>query len=88
MPGDSDWLAYWNVLGAVAWIESKRFQKVTLQFPDELLAESTLVAAAIQHECVSRQILAQVSAQIARPQQYLKESCAQLLSTPADFSAG
>lgn len=60
--GNLDWLKHWDVLGTVAWIESQHFEKVTLQFPDELLAESTLVAAAVQIECASRSISAQVSA--------------------------
>ncbi|KAL3143282.1 hypothetical protein ABBQ38_002125 [Trebouxia sp. C0009 RCD-2024] len=59
--GNLDWLKHWDVLGTVAWIESQHFEKVTLQFPDELLAESTLVAAAVQIECASRSISAQVS---------------------------
>lgn len=60
-PRGSGWLKYWDVLETVAWVESNCFKRVTLQFPDELLAESTLVAAAIQHECVTRQISTQVS---------------------------
>ena len=61
----SDWPTYWDVLGSVAWIESNCFKRVTLQFPDELLAESTLVAAAIQHECAIRQMSTQVSGQLS-----------------------
>lgn len=59
--GGAGWLTYWDVLGTVAWIESKHFERITLQFPDELLAESTLVAAAVQHECANRNMPAQVS---------------------------
>lgn len=57
----SEWLKQWDVLKTVTWIESNCFKRVTLQFPDELLAESTLVAAAIQRECATRQISIQVS---------------------------
>lgn len=57
----SDWLIQWDVLKTVTWIESNCFKRVTLQFPDELLAESTLVAAAIQQECATRHISTQVS---------------------------
>ena len=63
--GAPDWITCWDVLETVAWIESNCFKRVTLQFPDELLAESTLVAGAIQHECANRQILAQVSGQLS-----------------------
>ena len=61
----SDWLTYWDVLETVAWIARNCFKRVTLQFPDELLAESTLVAAAIQHECATRKISTQVSGQLS-----------------------
>ena len=57
----SDWLIQWDVRKTITWIESNCFKRVTLQFPDELLAESTLVAAALQQECVTRHISTQVS---------------------------
>lgn len=60
----SDWLTQWDVLNTVTWIKSNSFKRVTLQFPDELLAESTLVAAAIQHECAARQISTQASGHV------------------------
>lgn len=57
----SAWHSQWDISGTVAWIASRGFTKVTLQFPDELLPESTVVAAAIQQECIKIDLAAQVS---------------------------
>lgn len=53
------WRTQWDIAGTVAWIVSRGFSRVTLQFPDELLQESTVVAAALQKECAIRDIPAQ-----------------------------
>ena len=53
------WHTQWDIAGTVAWIVSRGFSRVTLQFPDELLQESTVVAAALQKDCATRDIPAQ-----------------------------
>ena len=58
---DAQWRTRWDVHGTVDWIETRGLTKVALQFPDELLQESTLVAAAVQQECSKRDVAAQVS---------------------------
>ena len=55
------WHTQWDIPGTVAWILSRGFSRVTLQFPDELLQESTVVAATLQQECAERDIPAQAS---------------------------
>ncbi|KAL0034135.1 hypothetical protein WJX79_011070 [Trebouxia sp. C0005] len=55
------WRTQWDIAGTVSWIVSRGFSRVTLQFPDELLQESTVVAAALQKECATRDTPAQVS---------------------------
>ena len=83
---DPNWLKHWDVVGTVAWIESEHFGRVTLQFPDELLAESTLVAAAVQHECASRNISAQVRA--VNCSYSTRSGSPERTATSAGFSAG
>ena len=61
--GDCKWRDDWDVPGTVAWVKSRGFTRVTLQFPDELLQESTLVAAAVQHDCTEIELAVQVSEQ-------------------------
>jgi len=55
------WHTQWDIAGTVAWIVGRGFSRVTLQFPDELLQESTVVAAALQKEFATRVIPAQAS---------------------------
>ena len=83
---EKDCLTYWDVLGTVVWIESNCFKRVTLQFPDELLAESTLVAAAIQRECATRQVSTQVRGQLSGSSKMYNSK--QWLGYLAGFSAG
>lgn len=61
--GDCKWRDDWDVSGTVAWVKSRGSTRVTLQFPDELLQESTLVAAAIQRDCTETGLAVQVSEQ-------------------------
>ena len=53
------WHTQWDIAGTVAWSVSRGCSRVPLQFPDELLQESTVVAAALQKDCATRDIPAQ-----------------------------
>ena len=66
-----EWHSQWDISGTVSWIEGRGFTRVTLQFPDGLLKESTVVAAAIQQECTRRDIVAQVSGGAGPSKSYL-----------------
>ena len=58
---DASWREGWDIDGTVAYLQNKGFTRVTLQFPDELLEQSTNVCALIQQQCPVKGIAAQVT---------------------------
>lgn len=83
---NSELLDCWDIAGTVAWIKSRGLNRVTLQFPDELLPESTLVAAAVQHECTRRDVPAQVGGRLSERSILLSAQDTAELPVPAGFS--
>lgn len=58
---DASWREGWDIDRTVAYLQNNGFTRVTLQFPDDLLEQSTIVCAAIQQQCAVKGILAQVT---------------------------
>ncbi len=47
---------FWDIASTADFITERKYTVVTLQFPDELLKDATLVQAALADECTSRGI--------------------------------
>ncbi|KAK9814668.1 hypothetical protein WJX72_009496 [[Myrmecia] bisecta] len=54
------WREQWDLDGTLEYILSRGYQRITLQFPDELLEHATVVAAELQTACAQRWQLVQV----------------------------
>lgn len=50
----------WRIRDAADYVVSRRFGVVTLQFPDELLQHSTVIARELQAKCREKGHAAQV----------------------------
>ena len=60
---DPRWCKAWDIDGTVTYLRKHGFTRVTLQFPDELLEQSTVVCASIAQECAAQALPVQVSVQ-------------------------
>lgn len=83
------WRDAWDIDGTVAYIRDNGFTRITLQFPDELLEESTLVTSAIAQECASQEVPAKVKRNTCFIRLVLllllKGPCSSLLSAPVSY---
>ena len=58
--------AFWDIASTADYIKKRKYTVVTLQFPDELLKDATLVQAALTHECQSRGMKIEASPALPR----------------------
>lgn len=52
--GTERWLEFWDSEGSAAYITTRQFNTVALQFPDELLKEASDVSRALQERCAAK----------------------------------